>query len=89
MTYQSKPTSNGVYRIKVLNQDLFIESAPGYNPGLKLASPSSTSAKQKVRQLRLIISFLYCMFNLRSGPSPKCQAKATSGLWSASTTGPV
>ncbi|KAG2744879.1 hypothetical protein P692DRAFT_20877448 [Suillus brevipes Sb2] len=47
MTYQSKPTSNGVYRIKVLNQDLFIESAPGYNPGLKLASPSPTSAKQK------------------------------------------
>ncbi|KIK38070.1 hypothetical protein CY34DRAFT_773573, partial [Suillus luteus UH-Slu-Lm8-n1] len=79
----SKPTSNGVYRIKVLNQDLFIENAPGYNPGLKLASPSPTSAKQKVRRP------INCMFNLRSGPSPKCQAKATSGLWSASTTGPV
>ncbi|KAG1835989.1 hypothetical protein DFJ58DRAFT_710434 [Suillus subalutaceus] len=47
MTYQSKPTSNGVYRIKVLNQDLFIESAPGNNPGLKLAPPSPTSNKQK------------------------------------------
>ncbi|KAG2121797.1 hypothetical protein BD769DRAFT_1671202 [Suillus cothurnatus] len=47
MTYRSKPTSNGVYRIKVLNQDLFIESAPGDNPGLKLAFPSPTSDKQK------------------------------------------
>ncbi|KAG1769102.1 hypothetical protein EV702DRAFT_704537 [Suillus placidus] len=47
MTYQSKPTSDGVYRIKVLNQDLFIESVPGNNPGLKLASPSPTSNKQK------------------------------------------
>ncbi|KAG1849195.1 hypothetical protein F4604DRAFT_1934983 [Suillus subluteus] len=47
MTYQTKPTSNGVYRIKVLNQDLVIESAPGYNPGLKLTSPSPTSNKQK------------------------------------------
>ncbi|KAG1810938.1 uncharacterized protein BJ212DRAFT_1376889 [Suillus subaureus] len=47
MTYQSKPTSNGVYRIKVLNQDLFIESASGNNPGLKLALPSPTSNTQK------------------------------------------
>ncbi|KAG2336931.1 hypothetical protein BDR05DRAFT_80548 [Suillus weaverae] len=47
MTYQSKPTSDGVYRIKVLNQDLFIESVPGNNPGLKLASLSPTNNKQK------------------------------------------
>ncbi|KAG1769113.1 hypothetical protein EV702DRAFT_705177 [Suillus placidus] len=47
MTYQSKPTSDGVYRIKVLNQDLFIESVPGNNPWLKLTSPSPTSNKQK------------------------------------------
>ncbi|KAG2029885.1 hypothetical protein BDR03DRAFT_906422 [Suillus americanus] len=47
MTYQTKPTSNGVYRIKVLNQDLVIESVPGYNPGLKLASPSPANNKQK------------------------------------------
>jgi hypothetical protein len=62
MTYQSKPTSNGVYRIKVLNQDLFIESAPGYNPGLKLASPSPTSAKQKVRLLITFFCILYAQF---------------------------
>ncbi|KAG1808021.1 uncharacterized protein BJ212DRAFT_1281267 [Suillus subaureus] len=53
MAYQSKPTFNGVYRIKVLNQDLVIESAPGYNPGLKLASPSLTSNKQKFMQWTL------------------------------------
>ncbi|KAG1751232.1 hypothetical protein EDB19DRAFT_1676222 [Suillus lakei] len=47
MTYQSKPISNGVYRIKVLNENNFIESAPGNNPGLKLASPSPDSNKQK------------------------------------------
>jgi len=47
MSYQSKPTTNGVYRIKVLNQNLVIESVPGHNPGLKLASPSASNNKQK------------------------------------------
>ncbi|KAH7922348.1 vWA-like protein [Leucogyrophana mollusca] len=47
MTYQSKPTSEGTYRIKVLDEDLFIESVPGSNAGLKLTSLSSTNTKQK------------------------------------------
>ncbi|KAF8596135.1 hypothetical protein BDV93DRAFT_455436 [Ceratobasidium sp. AG-I] len=49
MSYQSKPTTDGLYHIKVLGESLFIESAPGHNPGLRLASPSSSSNKQKVR----------------------------------------
>ncbi|KAF8596136.1 hypothetical protein BDV93DRAFT_563621 [Ceratobasidium sp. AG-I] len=47
MSYQSKPAADGVYHIKVLNENLFIESAPGQNPGMKLVSPSPSSNKQK------------------------------------------
>ncbi|CAE6511876.1 unnamed protein product [Rhizoctonia solani] len=41
MTYQSKPTIDGVYLIKVLSKDLFIESVLGDKPKLQLAAPSS------------------------------------------------
>ncbi|KAJ1300100.1 hypothetical protein OPQ81_002582 [Rhizoctonia solani] len=42
MPYQSKPTADGVYLIKVLSEDLFIESVLGDNPKLQLAPPSSS-----------------------------------------------
>ncbi|CAE6441654.1 unnamed protein product [Rhizoctonia solani] len=41
MTYESKPTVDGTYLIKVLSKDLFIESVPGDKPKLRLAPPSS------------------------------------------------
>lgn len=49
MVELSTPTSDGVYRIKVLGQDLFIQSDPTYNPGLKLLPSSSTNTKQHWR----------------------------------------
>jgi len=43
MTYQTKPTVDGAYRIKVLTQNLFIEDdTESRGPGLKLAAPSSS-----------------------------------------------
>ena len=48
MSYQSKPTANGVYRIKVLTLDLVVESTPGVHPGMKLGTPSPSNNKQKV-----------------------------------------
>ncbi|KAG8680940.1 hypothetical protein FRC11_001797, partial [Ceratobasidium sp. 423] len=45
----SKPTSDGVYRIQVLSQNLFLQSDPSYNPGLKLVPSSSTNKKQHWR----------------------------------------
>jgi hypothetical protein len=85
MTYQTKPTSNGVYRIKVLDQDLVIESTPGYNPGLKLAAPSDSNNKQKVRHLDTpyLAVFLTPIF---SGNFHRYQGKVMSGRWSASKT---
>ncbi|CAE6461205.1 unnamed protein product [Rhizoctonia solani] len=41
MTYQSKPTADGVYLIKVLSKDLFVEGVSGDKPKLQLAAPSS------------------------------------------------
>ncbi|KAG9123424.1 hypothetical protein FRC07_014958 [Ceratobasidium sp. 392] len=48
MSYQPKPTVNGVYRIKVLNQNLYLECDSGYNPrpGVKLSPPSSSSTQE-------------------------------------------
>ncbi|CAE6474571.1 unnamed protein product [Rhizoctonia solani] len=46
MAYQSKPTVNGTYLIKVLSEDLFIEGMLGDSPKLWLA-PSSSSDNQK------------------------------------------
>ncbi|KAG8678599.1 hypothetical protein FRC09_019712, partial [Ceratobasidium sp. 395] len=44
MTYQTKPTADGAYRIKVLTQNLFIEDdTTRQKPGLRLASPSSSN----------------------------------------------
>ncbi|CUA71103.1 hypothetical protein RSOLAG22IIIB_09315 [Rhizoctonia solani] len=40
MIYQSKPTVDGVYLIKVLSKDLFIESVSGDEPKLQLAALS-------------------------------------------------
>ncbi|CAE6479745.1 unnamed protein product [Rhizoctonia solani] len=40
MTYQSKPAVDGVYHIKVLSKDLFIECVLGDKPKLQLAAPS-------------------------------------------------
>ncbi|KAH7325353.1 hypothetical protein B0J17DRAFT_772466 [Rhizoctonia solani] len=40
MTYQSTPTADGVYLIKVLSKNLFIESVLDNNPKLRLAAPS-------------------------------------------------
>ncbi|KAG8699754.1 hypothetical protein FRC11_013505 [Ceratobasidium sp. 423] len=40
MTYQSKPTEDGLYLIKVLSEDLFVESVSGDKPKLQLAEPS-------------------------------------------------
>lgn len=48
MSYQSKPTTNGVYRIKLLNQNRVIESVPVYNASLKLAPPNPLNKKQLV-----------------------------------------
>ncbi|KAG8729360.1 hypothetical protein FRC11_008933, partial [Ceratobasidium sp. 423] len=41
MACQSKPTEDGVYLIKVLSKDLFIEGVSGDKPKLQLAEPSS------------------------------------------------
>ncbi|CUA71102.1 hypothetical protein RSOLAG22IIIB_09314 [Rhizoctonia solani] len=41
MTFQSKPIADGVYFIKVLSKDLFIQSISGDKPKLQLAAPSS------------------------------------------------
>ncbi|CAE7232764.1 unnamed protein product [Rhizoctonia solani] len=46
MTYQSRPTVDGVYLIKVLSKDLFIESSSDHNPKLQLAAPSSTNSQR-------------------------------------------
>ncbi|KAH7912671.1 hypothetical protein BJ138DRAFT_749993 [Hygrophoropsis aurantiaca] len=53
MTYQSKPTSDGTYRIKVLDQDLFIESVPGNDSSLKLAPISQSNSRQKWKLARV------------------------------------
>ncbi|KAG9123425.1 hypothetical protein FRC07_014959, partial [Ceratobasidium sp. 392] len=47
MSYQPKPTSNGVYRIRVFNQNFCIECESGGNGGIKLTPPSSSNNKQK------------------------------------------
>ncbi|KAG8740118.1 hypothetical protein FRC10_004747 [Ceratobasidium sp. 414] len=44
MTYQTKPTADGAYRIKVLTQNLFVQDdTESRRPGLKLAAPSSSN----------------------------------------------
>ncbi len=48
MSYLSKPITDGGYRIKVIDQDLYIESVPDFNAGLKLSSLSTSNNKQKV-----------------------------------------
>ncbi|KAH7912674.1 hypothetical protein BJ138DRAFT_750081 [Hygrophoropsis aurantiaca] len=53
MTFQSKPSADGAYRIKVLDQNLYIESAPGGNPGLRLCALSESNDKQKWRLVRV------------------------------------
>ncbi|CAE6476348.1 unnamed protein product [Rhizoctonia solani] len=40
MTYQSTPTTDGIYLIKVLSRNLFLESVLDDNPKLRLAAPS-------------------------------------------------
>ncbi|KAG8704630.1 hypothetical protein FRC09_003417 [Ceratobasidium sp. 395] len=47
MSYQPKPTTNGTYRIRVLNQNLCIECESGGNGGIKLTPPSSSNNLQK------------------------------------------
>ncbi|KAK2462143.1 hypothetical protein APHAL10511_005841 [Amanita phalloides] len=48
MTVQSQPSSEGTYRIKLVDQNSYIESVPSpNNPGLKLSALDTTSAKQK------------------------------------------
>ncbi|KAK2462146.1 hypothetical protein APHAL10511_005844 [Amanita phalloides] len=47
ISIQSSPSSSGTYRIKLVDQNLYIESIPSpNNPGLKLASLDKANAKQ-------------------------------------------
>ena len=53
MTFQSTPTKDGTYRIKVLNQDIYLEAVPqsesiASTPWICLAAVDSSSDKQKV-----------------------------------------
>lgn len=80
MAYQSKPTSDGVYYIRVLNQNLCIESVPGRNPGMKLATPSASNNKQKVRYLSIIRCEFYLILEfVVSGTFARWRARVMSG----------
>ncbi|KAF7973408.1 hypothetical protein HWV62_15205 [Athelia sp. TMB] len=59
MPFQSKPTSNGVYRIRVLNKSVVIESVPGENPYLTLATPKLGNNKQLVYLERMLEMTMY------------------------------
>ncbi len=53
MTFRSKPTKDGTYRIKIYGQDLYLESIPtsetsASTSGVRLAAPYAASKKQKV-----------------------------------------
>lgn len=53
MVFTSKPVANGIYRIKVLSQNLYLEAIPqaettASTPWIRLAEESKDSNKQKV-----------------------------------------
>jgi hypothetical protein len=52
MTYQTRPNVDGVYRIKVLDQSLYVQAVFGAKPELKLSPLSDSEKKQQVRHRR-------------------------------------
>lgn len=48
MSYTPTPTGDGNYRIKVLDQNLYVQAELVLNAGLKLCPLDQSEAKQKV-----------------------------------------
>jgi len=59
MSFLSKPTSDGIYRIKLLDQNRYIVNDRSSNPGLRLASLDPDNKKQKA-------CISSCYYNLTS-----------------------